>query len=122
MQNYEIKNTNNGFQALLHFAKLHFIDWIFTSSMYPKSTNRNNEYSMFLYPFEWEVKYENMEGITFVQLQDWTDSENDSNQSNDIVINELSEVYKKIKDIRINSVYNLSLKDERGKIQFFRVK
>ena len=78
---------------------------------------------MFLYPFEWEIKRENIEETTFVQLQDWTDPENDSNnQSNDIIISELSEYYNKIKDIRINSVYNFSNKDEREQIQFYRVK
>ena len=77
---------------------------------------------MFLYPFEWEIKKDYIEETTFVLLQDWADRENNSNQSNDIVISELSEIYKKIKDIRINSVYNLSIKDERGQIQFYRVK
>ena len=106
---------------MLFFAKLHFIDWIFTSSFYSKSANRNNEYSIFLYPFEWEIKRENIEKTTFVQLQDWTELEND-NQSNDNIISELSEIYKKIKNIRINSVYNLSIIDERRQIQFYRVK
>ena len=77
LQSLEIENTKIGFQALLFFAKLHFIDCIFTSSMYPRATNRNNEYSMFLYPFEWEINYENAEETTFVQLQDWSDREND---------------------------------------------
>ena len=119
----KIENTTQGFQALLFFAKLHFIDCIFTSSMYPRSSNRNNEYSMFLYPFEWEIKYENIEETTFVQLQDWSDPEKDSNnQSNDIIINELSEIYKKIKNIRISSFYDFSNTDEREQIQFYRVK
>ena len=123
MESIRIENTSQGFQALLFFVKLHFIDCIFTSSFYPKLANRNSEYSMFLYPFEWEIKLENIEETTFVQLEDWTDPENDNNnQSNDIIISELSEIYKKIKNIRINSVYNFSFEDKRGQIQFYRVK
>ena len=76
---------------------------------------------MFLYPFEWEIKRENIEETTFVLLRDWADPEID-NQNNDIIISELSEIYKKIKDIRINTVYNFSFEEERGQIQFYRVK
>ena len=78
---------------------------------------------MFLYPFEWDISYENIEKTTFVQLQDWFDLENKRNyQNNDIIISELSEIYKKIKHIRIHSDYNFNFEEEKDQIQFYRFK
>ena len=119
----EIENTTQGFQALLFFAKLHFIDCIFTSGVYPKLANRNNEYSKFLYPFEWEISYENIEQTTFTLLEDWTNKKNNNRgENNDILINELLKIKKKIKKIRKNFDYNLYDQVERENTQFNRVK
>ena len=121
IRSIEIDNSTKGFNALMFFTKLHFLDCIFTNSFYPNKTNRNDEFSAFIYPLEWEIDKENLEETTYFKIHDY--SNKDSSENDDIRTSEIAGLYNKIQNIRLNSSYSyVSKPNDECQFQFFRIK
>ena len=105
---------------MLFFAKLHFIDWIFTSSCYPKKIERNSKFSSFLYPLEWDINIDDLETTKYITIQEYP--EKNKKNYDDIITTELSDLYNKIKEIRVNSVFQYHSQNNKYDYQFYRIK